>query len=174
VEAENRAAPDRSRRTGDDPRVRPVPGVPPARPAAGALFARPAGERTPGSRVRLTPGQRRLSAGPAPWPVMWAVRHFLAERTAEVSAAADADLRAGAGPTGDPGRTLANCEAVRRVIDSWDAVTRWADDPDAEVPEAYRVASQALFAAMWRLALRHADHPGFDPGWLPAGDARAV
>ena len=104
---------------------------------------------------------------------MWAVRHFLAERTAEVATAADADLRAG-GPrlSGDPGRALANCEAVQRVIDSWDAVTLWADDPDAEIPEAYQVAGQALFAAMWRLALRHADHPAFDPAWVPERNAR--
>ena len=173
MEAENRATPDRSRRTGDDARVRPVPDVPPARPAAEAMFARPDAARPPASRVRLTPGQRRLSATPAPWPVMWAVRHFLAERTAEVAAAADADLRTdGPGPFGDPGRALANCEAVLRVIDSWDAVTLWADDPDAEAPEAFQVASQALFAAMWRLALRHADHPGFDPAWVPGRNAR--
>ncbi|MEU2347343.1 DUF6221 family protein [Modestobacter sp. NPDC049651] len=98
---------------------------------------------------------------------MWAVRHFLAERTAEARAAADAGR-----PAGDPGQVLANCQAVQQVVDAWDAVTVWADHPDAELPEAYRVASQGLFAAMWRLALRHADHPDFDPAWVPQRGAR--
>ena len=175
VEADDRARPAQPRRPGKTPRSRPVPDVPPARPAAETLSARTAVERVLGSRGRLTPGQRWLSPGRAPWPVMWAVRHFLAERTAEVRAAADADLRAGGSAgTGDAGRALANCEAVQRVIDAWDAVTVWADDPDAETPEAYQVASQALFAAMWRLALRHADHPDFEPGWVPERSTRPV
>jgi Family of unknown function (DUF6221) len=174
VEAENRATPAQPRRTGQDPAARRSTDVPAARASAETLVARGAVERALGGRpgTRVPPGQRRLAPTRAPWPVMWAVRHFLAERTAEVRGAADAGVRAG--ECGDPGRVLANCEAATRVVEAWDAVTVWADDPDAECPEAYQVASQGLFAAMWRLALRYADHPDFDPTWVPERSPRAV
>ena len=164
VEIEDRATLGDPRRAGEEPDALLEPRLLHAWATAERLAAREALERSahrraePGTRLPSTP------AAPADWTAMWAVRQFLAERTAAATAAAVAGLHSGAG---DPGPVLANSEVVVRLIETWDAVALWADDPDAAPAEAFRTARDGLFQAMCRLAEEHAGHPDH-PAWASA------
>jgi Family of unknown function (DUF6221) len=97
------------------------------------------------------------------------LRDFLAARTAEVTAAAEAERPT---PTfADAGAALANCDSTRRLIEAWDALAGWAEDPEADPAGAYRVAADGLLDGMRLLALRFSGHPDFPPAWR-AGTGR--
>ncbi|MGY1602696.1 hypothetical protein [Geodermatophilus sp. SYSU D00815] len=121
--------------------------------------------------ARRRRGPARPPADAAPdWSRVWPLRHFLAERTAEIARAAQ-EGRA-SDRFADTGAALANCDAVQRLLDTWEVLAGWAEDPDAEPADAYRIAADGLHRAMWRLALHFADHPGFDPAWRPGSAYR--
>ncbi|RFU20228.1 hypothetical protein [Geodermatophilus marinus] len=93
--------------------------------------------------ARPGPGTPDLAA-------MWTLRHALGDRVAQTRRAATAHPRTLA----DPGAALADCEVVERLLETWDAVTLWADDPDAGRGDAWAQASVALHRVMCRLAAR--------------------
>ncbi|MGY1619145.1 DUF6221 family protein [Geodermatophilus sp. SYSU D00691] len=131
-----------------------------------------AAERLRALELREEARSRRgpAGAGTLPdWSRVWPLLHFLAERTAETVRAA-AEGRA-SDRFADPGAALANCDVVERLLDTWQVVASWAEDPDAAPADAYRIAADSLHGALWRLALHFADHPGFDPAWRPGRPA---
>ena len=162
MEIEDRATPGDLRRSGTESDPVLEPRLLHAWATAERLAAREVVERSARRRAELAPRRTDGPPDPPDWATMWAVRHFLAERTAAAAADAVAQLRSGGG---DAGPALANSEVVVRLIETWDAVALWADDPDAEPAAAFRAARDGLFEAMCRLAEQHAGHPDHDPSW---------
>ncbi len=72
----------------------------------------------------------------------------------------------------DPARVLAECAAKRQVLSLLDIAEQHSDRVRRNASE-YRFVSQAevpcdvLLCVVQRLALPHADHPDYDPGWRP-------
>ncbi|MGY1708990.1 hypothetical protein ACI8AC_05715 [Geodermatophilus sp. SYSU D00758] len=120
------------------------------RDQARALVAASRRRRAETAAARSAP-----SAGPGARPpelaAMWTLRHALGDRVAEIRGEATAHP----GRLADPGAELANCEVVERLLETWDAVTLWAGDPDAELGDAWAQASVALYRVMSRLAARY-------------------
>lgn len=63
------------------------------------------------------------------------------------------------------GHMLADCEAKRRIVDTFISTVEWAESPDCPAPHVYRERAAALTEALEALALAFADHADYREEW---------